>query len=102
MQLKWGILSASNIAGDFLLSMRSLDPNHHKVVAVAATDLSRAKEFASKFNIPRAYGSYQELANDPETTIVYVGTKTILHFQAAKLMIEHQKHVLVEKPFTTE
>lgn len=48
MQLKWGILSASKISGDFVLSMNSLDPNHHKVVAVAATDLERAKEFASK------------------------------------------------------
>lgn len=93
MQVKWGILSASAIAGDFVLSMRSLDPNHHKVVAVAATNLENAKKFASKFNIPRAYGSYEELANDPEITVVYVGTKTILHFQAAKLMIQHKKHV---------
>lgn len=36
-----------------------------QVVAVAARDLSRAKEFAQKHNIPKAYGSYEELAKDP-------------------------------------
>ena len=51
MQLKWGILSAGNISGDFVLSLRSLDPNHHKVVAIAATDLEIAKEFASKVGV---------------------------------------------------
>lgn len=48
MQLKWGILGASLISGDFVRSMRSLDPNHHKVIGIAATDLDRAKEFESK------------------------------------------------------
>lgn len=36
-----------------------------QVVAVAARDLSRAKEFALKHDIPKAYGSYEELAKDP-------------------------------------
>ena len=35
------------------------------MVAVAARDLNRAEEFAQKFNIPKAYGSYEELAKDP-------------------------------------
>ena len=37
-----------------------------QVVAVAARSLARAQEFAQKHDIPRAYGSYDELANDPE------------------------------------
>lgn len=32
---------------------------------MAARDLSRAKEFARKYDIPKAYGSYKELAEDP-------------------------------------
>ena len=35
-------------------------------MAVAARDLSRAKEFAKKHDIPKAYGSYEELAKDPD------------------------------------
>lgn len=41
------------------------------------------------------------MAKDPEITVVYIGNKSILHFKAAKLMIEHKKHVLIEKPMTT-
>lgn len=36
-----------------------------QVVAVAARNLSNAQEFGKKHNIPQAYGSYEELANDP-------------------------------------
>ena len=35
-----------------------------QVVAVGARALSRAQEFAKRFNIPTVYGSYQELADD--------------------------------------
>lgn len=35
------------------------------MVAVAARDLNQAKEFAQKYNIPKAFGSYEELAKDP-------------------------------------
>lgn len=37
-----------------------------QVAAVAARDLGRAQDFARRFGIPRAYGSYEELAEDPD------------------------------------
>lgn len=40
--------------------------NYSQVVAVAARNLKMAQEFAKKHNIPRAYGSYDELAKDPD------------------------------------
>lgn len=43
----------------------SLSLSPPQVVAVAARDLSRAKEFAKKHDIPKAYGSYEEMAKDP-------------------------------------
>lgn len=41
------------------------DPRALQVVAVAARELSRAREFAARHGVPRAYGSYEELAKDP-------------------------------------
>lgn len=35
-------------------------------MAVASRDLQHAKEFAKRHKVPRAYGSYQELAQDPD------------------------------------
>lgn len=37
-----------------------------QIVAVASRDLQRAEEFAKRHKIPRAYGSYEELAQDPD------------------------------------
>lgn len=72
MVLNWGIVSVGLISHDFLNALRTLSPDDHKVVAVAARDVNRAYEFAKKFEIHKAYGSYLQLAQDPEVKIAYV------------------------------
>lgn len=89
MQLKIGILSASLIANDFIISLRNVPSTYYKIVAVAATNLESARKFAEKFNIPKAYGSYLELAQDKDVEVVYVSTINVYHYSASKLMIEH-------------
>uniref|UniRef100_A0A7N5K462 Dihydrodiol dehydrogenase n=1 Tax=Ailuropoda melanoleuca TaxID=9646 RepID=A0A7N5K462_AILME len=69
MALRWGIVSAGLISSDFTTVLRTLPRSEHQVVAVAARDLSRAKEFARKHDIPKAYGSYEELAKDPNVGV---------------------------------
>jgi dihydrodiol dehydrogenase / D-xylose 1-dehydrogenase (NADP) len=67
---------------------------------VAARELKSAQDFATLEKIPKAYGSYEELAKDPNVEVVYIGTINSAHLPTAKLMLEHGKHVLCEKPFT--
>lgn len=62
MALKWGILSAGKISHDFVNALQTLNKHDHEVVAVAARDLNRAEDFAERFDIPKAYSSYLELA----------------------------------------
>ncbi|XP_064192118.1 trans-1,2-dihydrobenzene-1,2-diol dehydrogenase isoform X4 [Anguilla rostrata] len=69
-----------------------------QVVAVAARGLERAQEFAKKHNIPKAYGNYEELANDPAIDVVYVHP---CHFPACLLYMNARKNLLCEKPFST-
>uniref|UniRef100_A0A8C0I2S2 GFO/IDH/MocA-like oxidoreductase domain-containing protein n=1 Tax=Balaenoptera musculus TaxID=9771 RepID=A0A8C0I2S2_BALMU len=69
LALRWGIVSAGLISSDFTTVLRTLPRSGHQVVAVAARDLSRAKEFARKHDIPKAYGSYEELAKDPNVGV---------------------------------
>jgi predicted dehydrogenase len=66
--------------------------------AVGSRSLNRSKAFADTFNVPAAYGSYEELAAAPDIDIVYVCTPHTGHHAAALLAIEAGKHVLVEKP----
>lgn len=100
MALRWGIAAAGKISNDFVCGLSTLDEHDHTVVAVGARDLDRATEFAQRFGIPNAHGTYQQLAEDQHVQVVYVGSLNPQHFDIARLMLEHGKHVLVEKPLT--
>ncbi|CAL1276547.1 unnamed protein product [Larinioides sclopetarius] len=101
MATKWGVISSGKISHDFVTAVQSIpESGQHEFVAIAARNLDSAKEFATSHNIPRAYGSYEELAKDPDIEVVYIGTVASHHFVVGKLMLEHGKHVLMEKPFT--
>lgn len=65
MATKWGIAVAGLISQDFVAAMKALPVGDHRVVAVAARSLDNAKNFADKYGIEKAYGSYAELAKDP-------------------------------------
>lgn len=96
MTLKWGIASAGKISHDFVNAIATLPD--HRVVAVAARDLEPARVFAQLHGIENFYGTYKELANDPNVKVVYIGVLNPQHFSVAMLMLEHGKHVLCEKP----
>ncbi|XP_076061019.1 trans-1,2-dihydrobenzene-1,2-diol dehydrogenase-like [Oratosquilla oratoria] len=98
MATKWGIAGAGKISADFVSAMKAHPAGEHRVVAVAARDLKKAQDFASKHGAKKAYGSYQDLAKDPEIDVVYVGVIHPCHLSVAKDMIEGGKPVLVEKP----
>ncbi|XP_055310979.1 trans-1,2-dihydrobenzene-1,2-diol dehydrogenase-like isoform X2 [Sitodiplosis mosellana] len=97
---KWGLVTAGNVSHDFANALGTLDPEVHQVVAVAGRDLERVKQFAQKFEIPKAYGSYLELAQDPDVDVAYIGTINPQHVELTQLMLDHGKHVLLEKPLT--
>ncbi|KAM9366257.1 trans-1,2-dihydrobenzene-1,2-diol dehydrogenase [Symphorus nematophorus] len=98
MATRWGICSAGKISHDFTVALKSLPPEDHQVVAVAARKLEDAQEFAKKHSISRAYGSYDELARDPDIDVVYVGVIHPYHLSTCLLFTNAKKNVLCEKP----
>ncbi len=68
--------------------------------AVGARSLERAQAFAQEFGFEKAYGSYAELAADPNIDLVYVCTPHIFHYACIKLCLEAGRNVLCEKSFT--
>ncbi|XP_038238187.1 trans-1,2-dihydrobenzene-1,2-diol dehydrogenase-like [Dermochelys coriacea] len=95
---RWGICSAGKISHDFLVALKTLPATEHQAVAIAARDLARAQEYAQKHRIPRAYGSYEELAQDPDVDVVYVGVINPKHLPVGRLFLGAGKPVLLEKP----
>ncbi|XP_073512568.1 trans-1,2-dihydrobenzene-1,2-diol dehydrogenase-like [Phyllobates terribilis] len=98
MATRWGICSAGKISHDFVVALQTLPAQGHQVAAVAARDLERAKGFAQNHNIPKVYGTYEELAKDPDVDIVYVGAIHPAHRDLVLLFFDQGKNVLCEKP----
>lgn len=98
MATRWGICSAGKISHDFTVALRTLPPEDHQVVAVAARKLEDAQAFAKTHNISKAYGSYEELSRDPNIDVVYIGVIHPFHLKMCLLFANAKKHILCEKP----
>lgn len=97
MKTKFGILGCGGIAHRFAAALRLSESG--ELYAAAARDEARAREFIGRFGGQRAYGSYLDLILDPEVEIVYISLVHSMHYEAAKLCVEHGKPVICEKPF---
>lgn len=96
--IRWGIIGAGRISAEFAAAL--IRTQGTQLAAVASRDHDRAQEFAGRFGIARAYGSYEELVEDQEIDVVYIGTPHSKHKKNAMLCLNHGKHVLCEKAFT--
>lgn len=95
-KLKWGIIGLGKIATKFAEDLL-LSPNA-VLYGVASRDLNKAKDFSAKFKAQKNYGSYQELAEDPDINVVYIATPHAYHFANTMLCFKNNKSVLCEKP----
>jgi len=100
-KVRWGIMSTASIG------RRSVIPgiqesNLNEVKAIASRSLENAQSFAETMNIPKAYGSYEELLNDPEIDAVYIPLPNHLHKEWTIKAAEAGKHILCEKPIALD
>ena len=94
--LNWGLLSTARINERLISPIRK--SSRSKLLAVASRDLKSAKRFAKKFDIPNAYGSYEELLKDKSIDIIYIPLPNHLHCEWTIKTAKAKKHVLCEKP----
>jgi predicted dehydrogenase len=96
--LRWGILSTGWMAATFTEDLLRMPD--HEVVAVGSRTPDAAHRFAAKYGIPRAHGSYAELAEDAGVDVVYVATPHSGHHDATLRCLRAGRSVLCEKAFT--
>lgn len=96
--IRIGILGAARIAPRGIVTPAN-DLLGTEVVAVAARDLGRARDFAAEHSIPMAFGSYAELVERDDIDLVYVPLPPAAHLEWCMAALANGKHVLVEKPF---
>jgi len=95
-KLQWGIVGLGGIAHDFVKDLLLIEET--SIGAVASRTLEKAKGFAQKYKVPKAYGSYTELFKDADVDIVYIATPHDSHSVLSIEAMNAGKHVLCEKP----
>ena len=97
--LRIGVLGAARISG-----IAIIDPAHAtgaRLVAVAARDPQRARDFADRHGIERILDSYQAVIDDPEVEAIYNPLSNAQHAPWNLAAVAAGKHVLTEKPYAS-
>jgi D-xylose 1-dehydrogenase (NADP+, D-xylono-1,5-lactone-forming) len=98
--VRWGIVSTAHI------NRLVIPPAHASprvdLIAVASREQQRAEAYAERWQIERAYGSYEALLDDPDVEAVYISLPNTLHCEWSIRAVEAGKHVLCEKPMSRD
>jgi D-xylose 1-dehydrogenase (NADP+, D-xylono-1,5-lactone-forming) len=102
-QIRWGVLSTAKIARTQLIPAITRAENA-ELVGIASGNEAVVNELANTFHIPKVFGSYEELIQDPEIDAVYIPLPNHLHKEWVLKAAQQGKHILCEKPIalTTE
>lgn len=97
-KFKLAISSTGTIAHRMAMTVAAMEGV--EICAVGSRTLQAAQAFAQEYGIEKAYGSYEQLAADPEPQLIYVASPHSHHLQHSMLYLEAGKPVLCEKAFT--
>ena len=95
-KLGWGILSTAWIA-EYLVHPLKL-AGRSKLIAIASRTEATAHQFAVEHGVPKTYGSYESMLEDPDIDVVYIPLPNSLHCEWSLKAARAGKHVLCEKP----
>jgi predicted dehydrogenase len=97
-KLRWGILGVAKINERLLPAFaRALNAD---LQAIASRSLDKAKAAAKAAGIPKAYGNYDTLLDDPDIDAIYNPLPNTLHDEWTRKAADRGKHILCEKPLT--
>lgn len=99
--MKLGIIGSGMIVYDLLTFIDIIE--EIELVAILGRKESQEKieSLVNKHHIKKAYYDYDELLNDDEIDTIYVALPNHLHYEYSKKALLHNKHVICEKPFTS-
>lgn len=95
--VRWGVLGCARVFERRMVPGFTSAPNA-ELIAVASRTEDKAKATAEKHGIPRAYGSYEALLEDPELDAIFIPLPNDLHAEWTQKALEAGKHVLCDKP----
>ena len=77
-KIRWGVLGVAKIATEKVIPAMQRG-ELSTVAAIASRDLEKARAAAARLGIAKAYGSYEELLDDPDIDAIYNPLPNHLH-----------------------
>ncbi len=99
-KVRWGVLGCADFARRRAIPAM-LKSQFVELAGVASRSPEKAEEFRAQFSLPHAYGSYEEMLEDPGIQAIYIPLPNGLHGKWTMEAADHRKHVLCEKPFAS-
>lgn len=96
-KVRWGLLSTANINRRLIPAIRASERG--ELVAVASRSLEKAQAYAAQWNIPHAFGNYEDMLQSGLVDAVYISLPNHLHAEWSIRAMQAGVHVLCEKPF---
>lgn len=99
--MKLGIIGSGMIVHDLLSFVDELPEIELTAILGRIKSKEKVENLATKYHIKKTYYNYDELLNDDEIDTIYVALPNHLHYEYTKKALLKNKHVICEKPFTS-
>jgi predicted dehydrogenase len=94
-EIRAGVVGVGFIGVAHVEALRRLGVD---VAGVVGSTPERARAKAESANLPRVYGSYEEMLADPSIHVVHIASPNHVHADQVRAALDAGKHVVCEKP----
>ena len=94
-----GIIGSGLIVPFFLETTKQV--KGFRYVGIASLVEEQLKTLKEKYGISYYSLNNDEVLSDPRIDVIYVAVPNVLHYEIARKALLNNKHVILEKPFTT-
>lgn len=99
--MKLGILGSGKIVNDLLSFIKEVDGIELEAIGSTERSYDKCLKLKEENGINKAYKNGDEVLKDPDVEVAYIGVPNFLHYDMVKKALNSGKHVICEKPFTS-
>lgn len=100
--MRIGIVGAGNIVNWCLDALNNIEEIQCEAICVRESSIDKGQKLCDEYTIGKLYTDYKEMLNDPQLDFIYLGIPNKLHYEYALSALKAKKHVICEKPFTSD
>ncbi|PWI33473.1 gfo/Idh/MocA family oxidoreductase [Vibrio albus] len=100
--MRVGIVGAGNIVKWCLDALNNIQEITCEAICVRESSAEKGQALCDEYTINKLYTDYAHMLNDPEIDFIYLGIPNKLHYEYTLSALKANKHVICEKPFTSD